>query len=334
MRLAIVGCGGMGNVHARDLLKLKSEGYDVEIKYLVDVDPERAKALKSKHGLEGAEVLTDYRKTLGKVDAAVIATPHAEHYQQIMDYVASGAHVLVEKPMVCNLRQALAVYEAWRESGLVVEVAFQRHFEKPWVAARDIVQRGELGRIEMVSMVLGQAYTGVRGTWRAVKRISCGGELIDSGSHFMDVALWITGLRAEEAFAYQDNMGFEIDINTALVAKLSGGAFLLFTVAGDDPSWLEVEIFWGDRGRLVVQPPAVLLERRGKGKEAVELDPYPSSRPVFNFVRAIEGSEENGSPPICGLRVQELADAAYRSVELGRPVRVSELYEELGARRP
>ena len=334
MKVAVVGCGGMGNVHLRDLIQMKSQGFDVDVRYLVDVDASRAETLRAKYGLKGAEVLTDYRRALGKVDAAVIATPHAEHYQQIMDFVASGAHVLVEKPMVCNLRQALDVYEAWRRSDLVIEVAFQRHFEKPWIAARDLVSKGTIGRIEMISMILGQAYTGVKGTWRAVRKISCGGELIDSGSHFMDVALWITGLRAEEAFAYMDYRGFEIDINTALVAKLEGGPLLLFTVAGDDPSWLEVEIFWGEEGRLIVQPPAVLLHRKEKGGGAVNLEPYPRSRPVFNFVKAIEKLEENGSPPICGLRVQELADAAYRSVELGRPVKVAELYEELGAARP
>jgi len=329
-----VGCGGMGNVHLRDLLQMESQGFDVDVRYLVDIDASRAEALRAKYGLREVEVLTDYRRALGKVDAAVIATPHAEHYQQIMDFVASGAHVLVEKPMVCNLRQALDVYEAWRKSGLVVEVAFQRHFEKPWIAARDLISKGVLGKIEMVSMILGQAYTGVKGTWRAIRKISCGGELIDSGSHFMDVALWITGLRAEEAFAYMDSRGFEIDINTALVAKLEGGPLLLFTVAGDDPGWLEVEIFWGEEGRLIVQPPAVLLQRRKGEGEAVNLEPYPQSRPAFNFVRAIEKLEDNGSPPVCGLRVQELADAAYRSVELGRPVKVAELYEEMGARRP
>ena len=329
-----MGCGGMGNVHLRDLLQMESQGFDVDVRYLVDIDASRAEALRAKYGLREVEVLTDYRRALGKVDAAVIATPHAEHYQQIMDFVASGAHVLVEKPMVCNLRQALDVYEAWRKSGLVVEVAFQRHFEKPWIAARDLISKGVLGKIEMVSMILGQAYTGVKGTWRAIRKISCGGELIDSGSHFMDVALWITGLRAEEAFAYMDSRGFEIDINTALVAKLEGGPLLLFTVAGDDPGWLEVEIFWGEEGRLIVQPPAVLLQRRKGEGEAVNLEPYPQSRPAFNFVRAIEKLEDNGSPPVCGLRVQELADTAYRSVELGRPVKVAELYEEMGARRP
>ncbi len=334
MKVAIVGCGGMGSAHVRDLLQLREQGFNVEIRYLVDVDATRAEALRAKHALKGAEVLTDYHRALGKVDAAVIATPHAEHYQQIMDFVATGAHVLVEKPMVCNLRQALDVYEAWRKSGLVVEVAYQRHFEKPWIAARDLVSKGVLGKIEMISMILGQAYTGVKGTWRAIKKISCGGELIDSGSHFMDVALWITGLRVEEAFAYMDYRGFEIDINTALVAKLEGGPLLLFTVAGDDPSWLEVEIFWGEEGRLIVQPPAVLLQRRKGEGEAVNLEPYRQSRPAFNFVKAIEKLEDNGSPPVCGLRVQELADAAYRSVELGRPVKVAELYEELGASRP
>jgi predicted dehydrogenase len=334
MKVAIVGCGGMGSAHVRDLLQLREQDFNVEIRYLVDVDATRAEALRAKHALKGAEVLTDYHRALGKVDAAVIATPHAEHYQQIMDFVATGAHVLVEKPMVCSLRQALDVYEAWRKSGLVVEVAYQRHFEKPWIAAKELVSKGVLGKIEMVSMILGQAYTGVKGTWRAIKKISCGGELIDSGSHFMDVALWITGLRVEEAFAYMDYRGFEVDINTALVAKLEGGPLLLFTVAGDDPSWLEVEIFWGEEGRLIVQPPAVLLQRRKGEGEAVNLEPYRQSRPAFNFVKAIEKLEDNGSPPVCGLRVQELADAAYRSVELGRPVKVAELYEELGASRP
>lgn len=335
MKVAVIGCGGMGEAHLRDLLNFREKNPDVEIKYLVDVSKGRLAQLKAKYGLSEAVLLTDYREVLGKVDAAIVATPHAEHYQQVMELIASGVHVLVEKPMVCNLRQALDVYEAWRKSGLVVEIGYQRHFERPFMAAKDIVSKGGLGKLQMISMILGQDYLRrVKGTWRTVKKVSCGGELIDSGSHFMDVALWVSGLAAEEAFAYVDTRGTEVDINAALVAKLEGGVLLLFTVAGDDPGWLEVEMFWGEEGRLIVQPPAVLMQRRGGEGEAVKLDGYTPSRPVYNFLRAIEGEEENRVPPTCGLRVQELSDAAYRSVELGRPVKVAELYEELGARRP
>lgn len=325
----------MGEAHLRDLIKFREKNPDLEIKYLVDVNRERTAQLKAKYGLNEAALLTDYRKVLGKVDAAIVATPHAEHYQQVMELIASGVNVLVEKPMVCSLRQAIDVYEAWKRSGLVVEVGYQRHFEPPFMAAKDVVSKGRLGKLQMISMILGQNYLRwVKGSWRVVKNISCGGELIDSGSHFMDAALWVSGLAADEAFAYVDTRGTEVDINAALVAKLEGGALLLFTVAGDDPGWLEVEIFWGEEGRLIVQPPAVLMQRREGEGESVKLDSYTASRPAYNFLKAIKGEEENMVPPIYGLRVQELSDAAYRSVEFKRPVKVAELYEELGARRP
>lgn len=325
----------MGEAHLRDLIKFREKNPDLEIKYLVDVNRERTAQLKAKYCLNEAILLTDYRKVLGKVDAAIVATPHAEHYQQVMELIASGVNVLVEKPMVCSLRQAIDIYEAWKKSGLVVEVGYQRHFEPPFMAAKDVVSKGGLGKLQMISMILGQNYLRwVRGSWRVIKNISCGGELIDSGSHLIDVALWVSGLAADEAFAYMDTCGTEVDINAALVAKLEGGVLLLFTVAGDDPGWLEVEIFWGEEGRLTLQPPAVLMQRRKGEGEAVKLDGYTASRPAYNFLKAIIGEEENMVPPIYGLRVQELSDAAYRSVEFRRPVKVAELYEELGVQRP
>jgi len=336
MRVAIVGCGGMGRAHLADLLQMRKEGYDVEVPYLVDVSEDAARRLRSELRVEGAEVVTDYRKVLGRVDAAVIATPHAHHYRQVIDFLEGGAHVLVEKPMACSLREAVGIYEKWRETGLVVEVGYQRHFQPPFLAARDLVARGEIGRVRLVLAALGQNWLRmVRGTWRTRRELGCGGEFIDSGSHIVDVVLWVTGLRAEEVFARFDRYGEEVDINAAVVARLSGGALFQFTVAGDDPTgWLEAELFWGEGGRLALWPPRVLLCRWGEREREVDTRGYPSSKPVRNFVRAVLGLEENGAPPTCGLRVAELTEAAYRSEALGRPVEVAELYEEMGVPRP
>jgi len=330
VKIGIVGCGGIAGAHAPDLLKLVEEGYEIEVEFLIDTRADAAEAFKAKWGFSDAVVSTDYRDALGKVDAALILTPHALHYRQALDFLRSGAHVLVEKPMACRLEEAYSLVEEAESQGLVLEVGYQRHFEPLFRELRKQLLGGGLGNVNVVSMVLGQDwYRLSRGTWRQVKSLSCGGELIDSGSHFVDVALWATGKRPVEVFAYTNNYDCEVDIDSVVAARLDGGTLLSFTVAGNDPGWLEAEIFWCEKGRVMAIPPQLTVVR--SGGEAVTLKPEePGSRPVLNFVRSILGEEENEAPGKCGLYVAAFTEAAYVSAIEGRRVSIKELCIDKG----
>ena len=167
--------------------------------------------------------------------------------------------------------------------------------------------------------------------------MSGGGQLNDSGSHLVDVMLWTTGLAAESVFAHSETYGGEVDIDSAVSVRFTGGALGTLSIVGHSPIWREELSVWGSEGTLVYRNGQVLEcgpgpweyemdEVSGLSSSAGE-DPYilKNPGPDRNFVDAILGRDEVRVPPGCGLRVLELVEAAWRSIDLGRPVLVAEL---------
>jgi len=331
MKIGIVGCGGISNAHAKDLRTLIDKGEDIEVTYLADVAEEKALELKKKWGFTGARIVSDYKKMISLVDAAIICTPHTLHYEQAKAFLSEGKHVLVEKPMVCKIEHAVDLIETAEENGVVLEIAFQRHFIPTFVAARNFVREGSLGEVKMIALILAQDwYNLARRSWRGTKALGGGGELVDSGSHISDVAFWVSGLKPYEVFAFFDDYDIEVDVNTCLVAKLNNGALLSYGIAGDDPDWLDYEIFWGTEGRLLLHGNRVFFEDKSKCKVELDTSNIEPSRPVFNFIDTILGRSGNEVPPIYGLYVAALSEAAYESMVKRRPITIKELCEARG----
>ncbi|MBO3803151.1 MAG: Gfo/Idh/MocA family oxidoreductase, partial [Candidatus Brockarchaeota archaeon] len=271
------------------------------------------------------EVFFDYVQMLDSVDldAVEILTPHALHFEQIMESLSRGLHVLVEKPMVCKVEHAKKVVEKSELSSKVVLVSYQRHYQPHFRYVKRAISSGELGNVQFVSALQCQDWLeGTKGTWRQDPAVSGGGQLNDSGSHLLDIILWTTGLRAVEVFAYVDNLGSRVDINSALAVKFDNGAEANVSVVGNSPTWWEDITFLGEKGAIFYRNGRLQrLEAGGEG--FLEPTKLPQgSNPDRNFVRAILGIEPVESPPECGLRVAELTEAAWRSAESGAKMAV------------
>lgn len=94
--IALIGGGYGAILHLNGYLKI--HGVDVRLKALVDVDVEKANALKGKYGIE--QVLTDYQEVLRdpEIDIVDIVTPPSLHPKMVYDAMRAGKHVICEKP--------------------------------------------------------------------------------------------------------------------------------------------------------------------------------------------------------------------------------------------
>jgi UDP-N-acetylglucosamine 3-dehydrogenase len=119
--IALIGAGAMGANHFRTSASLR----DARISAIVDHDIERARALASDTGVM---VTDDLTKVVGNVDAAIIATPTPTHTDLALQLLASGVHVLVEKPIADDLSRARAVVQAAAEAGLTLMVGHVERF--------------------------------------------------------------------------------------------------------------------------------------------------------------------------------------------------------------
>ena len=324
VKIGVIGCGGIAQGHIQRLLSIP----EAEIAGLMDTDPARLQGTVQRNPqLAGVPQFEDHKELIGEVDlaATLICSPHYIHYEQIVDSLRAGLHVLTEKPMVCTIEHAHSVIEEQEKAGKVVAISYQRHSQGEFQFIKKALESGEPGEVKFVAALQGQAWLqGCAGSWRHSKELSCGGQLNDSGSHLIDIILWTTGLAAEEVSATIDNCGTEVDINSAVSARFKNGAVGTFSVMGSCPVG-----FWEDI-TIVCQKWAFFL-RQGRLTYTTGLDGemhgvsefrYGSPSPDHNFIDAALGRAEVLAPSICGLRTIELTEAAWKSAETGQPVRL------------
>jgi predicted dehydrogenase len=324
VKLGLIGCGGIIHMHLNQLANVKSA------KVVGMADPSEASLARvvARHP-ELADVPTfpDYQSLLDNVemDGVIIASPHTLHYEQIMAALDRGLHVLCEKPMTCSVQHAKDVLAKARQKKRIVMLAYQRHFSPAFRYARQLVQSGQLGKVTFVQALQAQEWLrGTRGTWRQDPALSGGGQLNDSGSHLLDITLWVTDLVPDTVYAAIDNRGTKVDILSGLTVKYKGGAIGSLAIVGDAPRWWEDVTFYTEEAALYVREGRVILQTpgpKGKTEDVTGRLRYKGDADK-NFVDSILGRDEPQTPAICGLRVIQLTEAAWESARTGKPTKV------------
>jgi predicted dehydrogenase len=337
IRVGIIGCGGNMAGHVRRLVEGHAD--EVEIAALVDLSQASIERLVERQpAVAAVPRFADHREMLEAVRPAAveISTPHTLHYGHIVDALEAGAHVLTEKPMVCEVGHALDVIERSRRLGRVLLVSYQRHYQPLFRYLKDQIAAGELGDIQYVAGLQNQDwYRGTQGKWRSQLALSGGGQLNDSGSHLLDILLWTTGQSVAAVHCFQEDLEGEVDINTAISLRFRNGAMGTISIVGNAPGgmWEDITIY-GSKGSVYyraagVRGEPVRFQQRWFDRQEVLTEPSlpPASDPDTNFVDAIKGRAEVQSPALCGLRVIELTEAAWRSSRTGQlaEVRLAEV---------
>lgn len=271
-------------------------------------------------------VYGDYRDMLGKetLDAVVVQSPHTAHYEQTTAALKKGLHVLSEKPLTCTIRHAKNLIALADEVKRVLMISYQRHYLPEFRYIRDQVVKGAVGDVQFVQAVQSQEWLrAVKGTWRQQKGQSGGGQINDSGSHLIDILMWITGLKIAEVYAEMENFDTEVDINSTLAMKFTNGALGSVSIIGNAPGWHEDVTVIGSKGAFYLRQGQSLIRQNGTGKHMKVALPKYKKNPDANFVDVILGKGEPQAPAICGLRVIEVTEAAWKSAKSGRAVKVN-----------
>lgn len=323
VRVAMIGCGGFQRYRLGNLLQIK----EAEVAALVDPEPQQIAMTCERHGvLSDCLVFVDYRKMLDEVrpDAVMIATPHTQHVDQILNSLDAGAHVLCEKPLVTSVEDAHRVIAKRDETGKLGMVSYQRHFQPEFRAIRERIQNGTAGKVQFITVLQSQEWKrATKGTWRQVAELSGGGQLNDSGSHVIDIILWVTGQSPASVAAFSDNLGTPVDINSSLSVLFKGGAMANIGIVGDGHAWHEDITIWCEKESYFVRDGKLTIVNEKQDRYKAE-HLSGGSTPDRNFVDSILGKAEIESPFECGLEVIRLTEAAWQSATRdGAPVAVT-----------
>ena len=145
MKIAIVGCGGMGNVHALSYVQMP----DVTLTGVCDLDIELAEALSLK---TGAPAYTSFETMLKEADFDVLSVtlPSYLHKEYTLKAAQAGKHVICEKPLALNLEDAAAMIQGCEHYGVRLFVGHVVRFFPEYVQMKQAIDEGKLGRVGVI----------------------------------------------------------------------------------------------------------------------------------------------------------------------------------------
>ena len=146
IKIGIIGCGGIANgKHMPAIRKLD----DVEMTAFCDIIPERAQKAAEEYGTSDAKVYTDYKELLKdeRINNVRILTPNKWHAVMSIEALYAGKHVMCEKPMAINYREAQEMLKAQKETGKLLTIGYQHKFDPDVVYAKQEALKNTFGDI-------------------------------------------------------------------------------------------------------------------------------------------------------------------------------------------
>lgn len=269
IRYAVIGTGGIAMSHLRDF----SAKPGVQVVGLCDPNPANLhRALKTYPSAKGfADARSMLRET--KPDMVSVCTSNNCHHPSVIAALKAGAHVVCEKPMAMNVREAVEMEATRRKHRRLGLINFSYRNCPSFRFARELIRQGELGRLVRVNVLYLQSFLGAEATafsWRNDITQAGFGALGDLGVHMIDAARFVVGAefarvvgKAETLVtSKRDAAGkarkVTTDTNASFLAEFSNGVMGTFEATQVAPGYsnyhrLEVS---GTRGTL-----AVLSER-------------------------------------------------------------------------
>ena len=339
LRVGIIGCGVIAPFHIEAFQCLQ----DVEIRGVVDIIESRAKDISEKHNIDFWT--SDYHRLLEEeIDIVDICIPSGLHYQVTLDAIKAGKHIIVEKPLAINLRQADEMIEASGKTGVKLAVIFDHRFDSPSIKIRQALDKGRFGKL-----ILGDVYvkwyrtqnyygSGWRGTWY----MDGGGILANQAIHWVDLLQWFMG-PVDRVFARIKTATHKIEAADIAVAMLEfkNGALGVIeastsiypgrkgvgVVYASLPERIEI---YGENGSVVVEESKNIklweFKDEGDTERTFQMEPgenEPVTGHKEEIKRIVQAVEEDRDVPIDGeegRKSLEIIRAIYYSSFTGKPV--------------
>lgn len=324
-----VGLVSFAHVHASALASTLGTLEQVEFTGIHDEDEARGRAAARERGTRWHPTLD---ALLGASEAVVIASTNADRRRYAEAAAKARVHVLSEKPLATTLNDARAMIDACRSAGVQLGTAFPVRGSPAVIALREAIAAGSLGPVRAIRATNPGQYPGL---WFGDRRLAGGGAAMDHTVHAADAIRWLLGDEFTRVHAELGSFiyGLEVEDCGLLTCDLAGGAF-----ASIDCSWSRPQTFptWGGVTLHVVGDKATVSidvfrqalthydDTSGRTR-LVSWGDDLTRRMVADFVDAIQANRPVPISGEDGLRALEVAMAAYRSAETGRPVAIGEV---------
>ncbi len=332
VKIAVIGTGRMGSVHARNIVRQIPEA---ELVAVCDIRLEVAQAVTDELGIQ--RVVYDYHDLLQdpEIEAILIASSTNTHAFMMKDVASAGKHIFCEKPLALELDKIDEALAAVAASGVKLQVGFNRRFDKSYQRLHAIVASGEIGR----PCILRITNRDPDFPSMDFLRVS-GGIFLDLVIHDFDMVRYQVG-EVQEVYAMGHvllNQGLKEfnDVDTDVIAlRFANGTLGVIdnsrkAVYGYDQ---RMEVFCSN-GTAMADNEAETTVVKGKR------DGFLSAKPPYFFMQRyapcyveevrqfVECVRDDRPTPVTGSDGRAavvLGYAAWKSVRENRPVKISEI---------
>lgn len=330
VRFAVLGAGRIGQVHARAITSTPRAS-------LVAVTDPVAEAAQKVADAYGCDIRTidDIAASLD-IDAVAICTPTNTHADLIEKFAKAGKAIFCEKPVDLSLTRVRECLKTVEETGATLMVGFNRRFDPDFMALKSAINEGRIGKVEMVTITSrdpgAPPYDYIKVS---------GGIFRDMTIHDFDIARWLLG---EEAETVQAAASVLTDPKIGELGDFDSVNVILTTESGKHCTITNSRrATYGYDQRIEVHGSKGAVSAQNHQEARIEIattDGF-ARPPLLNFfmtryttayaneiaafVTAIEDGAPTPTTGYDGMMALALADAAMKSVEEGRAVKVSEI---------
>ncbi|MGC8998270.1 MAG: Gfo/Idh/MocA family protein [Candidatus Bathyarchaeia archaeon] len=309
--VAVIGTGFWGRNHARVFAELE----ETELLAVCDINAERAKAVAKKYGVK-PYISTAKMLKRKDIEAVSVCTWSTSLAKEALKALKAGKHVLVEKPMAANSKQAETLLKTAEKEGLHLSVGFLMRFIPGLQYIKDAAGSQEIG--ELVCATAKRV-----SEWP--ERIGDVGVVKDLAIHDIDVMRYLFGSDPVAVYAKTGNMRhkkFEDYAHIMLTFEYGKNAFI-------EANWLtpyktRVLVVTGSRAiakldyitqELTIETAEKTVQPRIQWQEPLKLE-------LQHFARCVLGKEKPFITGLDGLKALKIAEAALKSSKTGRLVKL------------
>lgn len=214
LRVALIGCGAVASVHARQLATLPG----VSVTAVYAPKPEKAAVFASAHGIEFST--DNIEGVLAACDAVIICSPSKVHYSQACRCLEARIHTLVELPACETLAEALQLANLSQDRGVVLQCAHSSRYVEPFRRIGQCTRAWDLGAVQQVTYIR---------HIRLRKRSWVDDALLHHAAHPLDLMnAWFNDLVPLACTGLPEIVGAQ---SVSLMAGLPGGAAVTMSIS-------------------------------------------------------------------------------------------------------
>lgn len=347
LRIGMVGAGNIAKTHLDAYKKVEN----AEIVAICDINPETLAETAKIYGIEKTYATEAEMLANEELDACDVVVWNCSHAECTIMALNAGKHVLCEKPMATNAKEAQEMIDAAEKNNKLLMIGFVLRFGDEARIAKDFIDHDYLGDIYYSKATYLRRH-GAPGGWFTDKKRSAGGPVIDLGVHVIDLTRYLMGKpKAVSVFASTENKlknrpnlkttvgwspkgaspsdPYDVEDFAVALIKYDGGQTTLletsYSINGEEVTKKEL---YGTKGGMNLNGADLKIYTEVNDFLAditPDTNNYIESKDMFaaemgHFVDCALNGTECIAPAKDGLEVMKILDAIYESAKTGHEV--------------